>query len=307
MKQISLIFIGTGEFGVPILTALANDSRFHIPFVITNQDKASGRGLKINASPIKECAELNKLVIHQSASTQEEKQMLVQIKPDFILVVSYGEIIKKNILDLASFGAVNIHGSLLPSYRGASPIQEALLHGDSKTGVTWILMNEKLDAGAIIAKEETGIYTDDDFPSLYERLAQLAGKCTPEILVRYKTNRKSEPQDENKATYCKKIKKEDGFIDVYKESAEEIIRKIKAYTPWPGCYIKFNGKRLKIIKARASEQKINSGEVRVNNKNILEIGTTSKAIIPFIVQPESKHQMEISAFLRGQKKLPEKL
>lgn len=307
---LSFIFAGTGAFGVPVLQRLASDRRFKIPFVITGKDKPAGRGLQQTLSPIKKIAIANKLIVHQPESILELKQKLIQEKPDFLLVVSYGEIISKEILAIPRFGAINIHPSLLPRYRGASPVQEAILHGDHETGVTWILMNEKMDSGPVIAQEKIPIDPDEDSPALFEKLAKLAAEKTPEALGDFAKLCRSEPvfsmtqlkkQDESRVTYCKKIRKEDGFIDLHKETAEQILRKIRAYKPWPGCYLFLNSKRIKIIQARTGEQKISSGETKVIDGESLALGTAKGAFLPTIVQSESKREMRIEEFLRGAK------
>lgn len=301
MQQLSVIFIGTGGFGVPTLNVLASDQRFNIPFVITGQDKSSGRGLKTNFSPVKNAAIANKLIVQQPKSLNELKQDFIQTKPDYFLVIAYGEIIKKDILNIPSIVAVNIHASLLPKYRGASPIQEAILHGDQKTGITWIKMNEKMDAGEAIKQITFKIESEDTYETLSNALSDLAAKNTAQILIKFSQNKKSLKQNEDRTSYCRKIKRQDGFIDVYKQNAEEITRKIRAYTPWPGCWIFLNGKRLKIIQAEIGEQKISSGEIRILDKKTLGLGTVKGTLLPLKVQPESKREMSIEEFLRGQR------
>lgn len=312
MNTSSVIYVGTGEFGVSILNTLAADKRIQIPFVITGQDKPSGRHLEMHGSAVKETALKNKLIVHQSNHITELKQKIIQANPDFLLVCSFGEIIPLEILKIPKFGSVNIHGSLLPKYRGASPIQEALRHGDTITGITWTLMNEKMDAGEIIEKRELKINPEDNYETLWPRMSELAAEATFDILMNFVKTCKKTPQDESKATYCRKIKKQDGEINVMQESATEIVNKIRAYTPWPGCFIFWNGKRLKIIQAITAEQKISSGvmgagEVKILNGNILAIGTRKGAVSLLRVQMEGKREMGIEEFLRGQRNIPEKI
>lgn len=306
MHPISVIFIGTGSFGTDTLQKLATDPDFQIPLVITGQDKAVGRGLKTVFSPVKEAALANKLIVQQPRSIGELKQKLIQLKPDYLLVVAYGEIIKGEILDIPAIASVNIHASLLPKYRGASPIQEAILNGDTETGTTWIKMNSKMDAGEIISQKTLKI-GQDNFEILSRNLAELSAQNTEEILKKFAKNGLVMPQNESLATYCKKIQKKDGFIDVYKETAEEILRKIRAYTPWPGCSILWNEKRLKIIQAIIGEQKISTGMVQVVDGRVLAIGTLKGTLLPKRVQPESKREMNITEFLKGQKVVPKNL
>lgn len=344
--NLSVVFIGTGEFGVPVLKALIADPKIKVPMVITGEDKPSGRGLKLTVSPIKRFitatpnavskialasvptpaaisnlapntpiasvpAFANKLIIQQPKKTAEIKDKIAKIKPDFLLVVSYGEIIGKEILALPRFGAINIHGSLLPKYRGASPIQEAILARDKETGVTWILMNEKMDQGDIVAQKSIAIADEDNFEILALKLAKCAAQNTLEILQDFAKNRKCKKQDELRASYCKKVKKEYGKLNPFKETAEQMMRKIRAYTVWPGCWITLGGKRVKIIQARAAEQKISSGygacggrglgpgEVHIANGKILALGTLKGVLFPEVIQPEGKRAMKIEEFLKG--------
>lgn len=303
MDNLSVIFIGTGEFGVPILEALIKEN-MRIPFVVTGTDKLAGRGLKHIASPVKQVADVNKLIVHQPTRLVEMKQKLIQEKPDCLLVVAYGEIIKKDILEIPRFGSINIHASLLPKYRGASPIQEAILQGDSATGVTWIKMNEKMDEGDIIAQRTLTIDPADTNITLSEKLSRLAAQAAPRILVDYAKAGLSIPQDEAAASWCRKISKEDGRIDFQNETAEEIVRKVKAYTPWPGAFFTLNGKRIKIIQASIGEQKIGSGETAVVDGKFLAVGTQKGTILIRKLQPESKREMATEEFLRGRKEIP---
>lgn len=318
MDILSVIYVGTGAFGVPILNTLALDKRIRIPFVITGQDKPSGRHLETHDSAIKQAALKNKLIVHQSGRATALKQKIIQANPDFLLVCSFGEIIPLEILKIPKFGSINIHGSILPKYRGASPIQEALRSGDAITGITWTLMNQKMDAGEIIEKMELKIHPEDNYETLWPRMAESAAEATFDILINFaKTGRKT-PQDESKATYCRKIKKQDGEIHARQESAVEIVNKIRAYTPWPGCFIFWNGKRLKIVQASASEQKISSGvmgesgveesearpgEVKILEGKVLAIGTRKGVLLPMRVQMEGKREMGVAEFLKGQKKI----
>ncbi len=307
MEPLSVIFVGTGDFGVDILEALLKDPKIRISFVITGLDKPSGRGLKTVFSDIKTLALKNKLIVHQPRRITEMKQKIIQEKPDFILVVAYGEIIKKDLLDIPQYGSVNVHASLLPKYRGASPVQEALLRGDGETGVTWILMNEKMDQGDIIAQRSLTIDARDTHLALSEKLSRLAATVCARVLIDYSKTHLSIPQNETQASLCKKILKDDGRINFGEETAEEIIQKIKAYTPWPGVFFVLNGKRIKITQALIGEQKISSGEVALENSKIMAIGTRKNALLPLRVQPESKREMSIEEFLRGQKEIPEKI
>jgi methionyl-tRNA formyltransferase len=240
-------------------------------------------------------------------SIEAVKQKIIQANPDFLLVCAFGEIISAEILALPKFGSINVHPSLLPKYRGASPLQEALRNGDAITGVTWIFMTPKMDSGPIIEKKTVSIEPSDNFETLSEKLSKLSASHTVDVLMRFTETGAKIPQDEGSTTYCTKIRKEEGFIDVTRESASEIMNKIRAYTPWPGCSILWNNKRLKIIQAVVSEQKISSGGVEVQEKRILALGTRKGTLLPTRVQLEGKREMEIGEFLRGQKIIPKKI
>jgi methionyl-tRNA formyltransferase len=301
MKTLSVIFVGTGEFGAKILSALASDKRIKIPFVVTGEDKPVGRNLKLTPNTIKLTGLLNNLIIHQPQRIEDLKDKIVQAQPDYLLVVAYGEIIKKGILQIPKHGSINIHGSLLPKHRGASPIQEAILNGDKTIGITWILMNEKMDAGDIVAQKEIPILPEDTYGSLSEKLSDLSAQFTGDVLCDFADINKSFPQNDKGATYCKKIEKKDGLIDPTKETAEQIERKIRGYNPWPGCFLQLDGKRLKITKAATTEQKIDAGKIEVINGTTLLIGTKKGTLIPLRVQPESKKEMDVGEFLRGRR------
>lgn len=307
MKKIKMIFIGTGEFGSPILEALSANNKIEIPFVITGEDKAAKRSLKLMPSPIKQTAMANKLFTQQAHSIRDLKQKIAQASPDVLLVVSYGEIIPKDILEIPIRGAINIHGSLLPKYRGASPISASLLNGDKITGVTWIKMTGKMDAGPIIDKKELLMEAEDNYDSLSVKLSRLAAIHTGNAIETFVKTGKSAEQDQRNATYCKKIEKADGILNPYHETAKQMIRKIKAYSSWPKCSIPWNNKRLIITSAAIGEQKIGSGRIEVFGGRILAIGTQEEVLLPIKVQPESKREMSIEEFLRGQKNIPQKI
>lgn len=304
MEKKSVIFIGTGEFGVHTLNELSKNGNFNIPFVITGLDKQAGRKMQMHFSPIKEAAIKNKLIVQQAPRIVELKQTIIQAKPDYLLVVAYGEIIPKEILEIPKIASINIHPSLLPKYRGASPIQETILNGDKYTGISWIIMNRKMDCGDIISQIKVDVQSKDTSETLSDLLSKLSSIHTPKVLMNFIQNRATEKQDESQSSYCKKISKNAGQINVSEENAVSIIRKIKAYSVWPTCYIVWNNKRLKIIRATEVEQKINTGEIVVTENKELLIGTKNGTIKPTIVQPESKLPMETKKFLLGQKQIP---
>lgn len=244
-KKISVIFFGTPEFAVPSLCALAQDARFEISAAVTQPDKPAGRGKKLTPSQVKVAAkELGLEVL------QPKPLSLPPLIADLFVVVAYGEILPDEILEIPKYGTINIHPSLLPKYRGPSPIQTAILNGDKETGISIIKLEPgPVDSGPIVLQKKYTIPDRSTHLSLSEELALEASKLLPDAifgLIGGKIALKE--QDHKKATYTKRLKKEDGEID-WSKDVLEIDRQIRAFTPWPGAFTKFHGKRLKILKA----------------------------------------------------------
>lgn len=276
IKPEKIVFMGTGNFAEISLKRLIK-SPYKPYLVITEPDKPAGRGQKININNVKILAKQENIKVWQPKKISEISNELSQLAPDIIIVVSYGQIIPKSIIKIPKFGILNVHPSLLPKYRGASPIQSAILAGDKLTGVTIIKMDEKVDHGPILEQIEFPINKNDNFLSLSYNLAHLGANLLVRIISRYISGQiKTKKQNHKKAIYCKTIKKEDGKID-WNNPPEEIERKIRAYYPWPGAYTTVNGKRLKICQAHLK-----------NNKLIIDK-----------VQLEGKREINFDAFLRG--------
>lgn len=308
MEKLRVIYIGNPEFAINPLKALLQDSRFQVTSVVCSNDKEAFRGKKLIEQPVCQFAKLNKLIIHKTEKIKEFDHALMAKKPDFLVVFAYGYILPSSILKIPTLGCINIHPSLLPKYRGPTPVQEALLNGDRETGVTLISMNESMDSGDILWMESAIVEESDNADTLTLRLSKKASDFLPKVLKDFANGSlKLKPQDHSKATYCRKIKKEDGKIDFKKETAEEILRKIRAYTPWPSAYFFLDGKRIKILSAKTSaassasadfEQKISSGSIeRIKDKLI--IGTVKGVLIPLFIQSEGKKPLPIEEFLKG--------
>ncbi|MBI2507100.1 MAG: methionyl-tRNA formyltransferase [Candidatus Niyogibacteria bacterium] len=234
----NFIFFGTSEFAIPILDALKNKG--WLPkLVVATPDRPAGRKLKLKSSPVKMWAEKNGIPVIQPENLKNPDtfQKLTDTKCRLILVAAYGKIMPKEVLDLPEKGSLNVHPSLLPRYRGADPIRSAILAGDKKTGVTVMLMDEKMDHGPILKHETLNLkHKKYTYPELKKELAELGGKLLAETLPEWLAGEiKPKEQDHSKATYTKKITKEDGHIN-WSESAEIIERKIRALNPWPGTY-----------------------------------------------------------------------
>lgn len=240
----NIVFMGTPQFSAVILEALV-DANFNIKGVFTQKDKPANRGLKPQMSAVKALALEKNLQIFEPDSLKDEALLknLKALEPDFIIVAAYGKLLPKSVLELAP--CINLHASLLPKYRGASCIQAAILNGDSQSGVTAMLMNEGLDTGDILKSVQISI-KDKRADEVFNEFAKLAAKLCVETLKEFSTL-KPIKQDESRANYCKKIKKEDGLIDFSTQNAREIYQKFLAFYPWPGIFLK-NGLKFKDIK-----------------------------------------------------------
>jgi methionyl-tRNA formyltransferase len=243
----NIIFAGTSEFGIPSLEKLINKHR--LLFVITNPDRPAGRDHKISFSPIKQWAQANQVPIFQPEKISGIEDEIKKAHPDLLLVASYGQIIPQNILKIPKLGSVNIHASLLPKYRGASPIRAAILNNEKKTGVSLILMDEKMDHGPIVATKQTEINKDEDYTQLSTKLTVLAAELCDEALSKFMAGQiKPISQNHKFATFTKLIKTSDARINWGKPS-EEIARGIRAFSQSPGAWTTLDGKIVKIYEA----------------------------------------------------------
>ncbi|MEO2068158.1 MAG: methionyl-tRNA formyltransferase [Desulfurobacteriaceae bacterium] len=292
--------MGTPDFAVPSLKALF-DAGYEIPLVITQPNRPVGRGKKLTPPPVKVVAKELGIPVYQPEKVKGNKELLEKLKeisPDIIVVAAYGRILPDEILELPKFKCLNVHASLLPEYRGASPIQSALLDGKEKTGVTIMLISSELDSGDIISQEELKIEKDDNAKTLHDKLSKLGAKLLVETIPLYVSGKlKPYPQDHSKATYCKPITKDMGKID-WKLPAEKIFNMVRAFTPWPSAYTSFNGKRIKITKAKVVEGEGVPGEV-IKTDNELVIATGNKALKILNLKPEGRKEISGEEFIRG--------
>jgi methionyl-tRNA formyltransferase len=301
LKDLKIIFMGTPEFSVPILNSLIKQTS--VIAVITQPDKKVGRKQIITQSPIKKIALANKIEVSQPERIKgnaEFIQNLKELNPDLIIVAAYGFILPKEILVIPKYGAINVHASLLPKYRGASPIQAAILNGDKETGITIMLVNEKMDEGDILSQETITITNNDNFKTLHDKLSILGAKLLLETLPKW-LNKKIKPQkqDQSQASYCKLITKEDGKIDWHK-SAIEIERQILALNPWPGTFAKWDNKKIKLLKVKLlNDLNKNSagGIFKVNDGLGVYCGQGALEILE--LQLEGKKAMSAKEFLNG--------
>lgn len=311
-KKYNLIFIGTPDFSVPTLQALISNERFNISAVITAPDAKVGRKQILTPPPIKIIAQKHKLSVLQPKKITSVINQITKLSPDVIVVIAYGQIIPKAILDIPKFGCLNLHASLLPKYRGASPIQAAILNGDKKTGITLMKMDAGLDTGPLITQESIDITATETGESLHNKLAKLSAATLVKYLPQYLDGKlKEKPQDNSRATHTKKITRESGKIN-WRKSAKEIARMTRAYYPWPGTWCKWNNKILKIISVDIIKiNKYTTGAVFLHPPRIageagdgqLAMQCGKNALIIKKLQLEGKKQMSNKEFLAGHQEI----
>ncbi len=256
-----VVFMGTPDFAATILTTIIRSFLFDVCCVITAPDKPVGRKQILTPSAVQIVAQRYNIKVGHAMSN------FLNIKPDLIVLAAYGQILPKEILDIPKYGCLNVHPSLLPKYRGPSPIQSFILSGDKKTGVTIILMDTKIDHGGIVANLKFEIQNSKiTYKELHNKLAELGANLLVETIPRWiKRDAKPKPQDEKRATYTKILTREHGRID-WRKPAQEIERQIRAFDPWPGTYTIYKGKILKILKAEAVQNKLIIKQVQLEGK-----------------------------------------
>ena len=292
----NIVFMGTPKFAVPILIHLSN--KFNIKCVFTQPPSKSNRGQKFTKSPIHISAEELNLKIKTPKNIDEEFEYLKELNLDLGIVVAYGQILPKKVLNLSKKGFLNIHASLLPKWRGAAPIQRSILSNEKETGVSFMKINEKLDSGPICSKYKIEISDQDNTEILSEKLSNLsAEKIFENVQKILKDEAIFEDQNEAQATYAKKIKKNEGKIN-WKEDAYIILAKVNGLYPKPGCWFNFENNRYKILKAVLSGQNKKPGEI-LDEK--LTISCGSKSIKVIKIQREGKKPQSVEDFLLGSK------
>jgi methionyl-tRNA formyltransferase len=297
-----IVFMGTPEFAVPSLRALI-DSGENVVAVVTQPDKPKGRGLEVASPPTKVVAEKHGIPVLQPAKikTEEFFNELRRFNPDLISVVAYGKILPRNILDLPPYGCINVHASLLPKYRGAAPINWAIIKGEKVTGITIMKMDEGMDTGGMLLKKELLIEDEDSGETLLEKLSEIGAKLLIETITLLKEGKLHPfPQDNSEATYAPMLKKENGNID-WKKTAEEIRNLIRGALPWPGAYTNLEGKLLKIYRARVAEGKGKPGEVIKSDPTTIRVATGKRALDIIEIQIEGGKRLNTEEFLRGRK------
>lgn len=296
-----LVFMGTPDFAVPCLEELINAGH-EIIGVFTQPDKPVGRKRVMTPPPVKVCAEKNGITVYQpdSVRTEEALSLMKELNPDCVVVVAYGKIIPSEMLKLPKFGFVNVHGSLLPKYRGAAPIQWSIIDGETKTGVTTMQMDDGIDTGDMLEVLETEIGENETAGELFDRLAEMGGKLIVSTLSKLEKGELTPiPQDHEKSNYAKIISKEMALID-FNMSAENVFNLIRGFNPWPIAYTIIGDKRLKVFAA----EKIGSvngkaGEV-VSSDGTLTVAFGDGNGLKFTdVQLEGSKRMSATEMLKG--------
>lgn len=301
IKKFKTLFFGTPEFVLPIANFLLE--REELLGVVTQPDKPKGRGLEPSPSPVKLWAKEKGLKVFEPVKLKDPSFLatLKDLNLDLIIVFAYGKILPKEVLEIPKEGSWNIHLSLLPKFRGASPVQWAILTGEKITGVTIMLMDEGMDTGPIFLQKSIPIEENDTTPTLLQKLTQLAVSTLEEALNLYKEGILTPvPQPNENVSYAPLIKKEDGLIS-FKEEAEIILRKLRAFTPWPGIYTYFKGKILKIHSASLIEldKTYTPSEIIKIDKSGISVATSHKGLLLHEVQLEGKKRISAYEFAQG--------
>lgn len=297
-----VIFMGTPDFAVPSLKALVDNHQ--LTAVISQPDRPKGRGKHLVPTPVKEEALKHNIPVYQPEKIGDEEFMseLEKIEADIFVVAAYGQLLPEKILNMPKYGCINVHGSLLPRYRGAAPIQQAIVDGEKKSGVTIMYMAKGLDCGDMLLKKETEITPEDTYGSLYDRISLMGAQALIEAMdMMEKGTAIAEKQQDELSTYAKKITKEMGHID-WSKSTQDIINLIRGFNPMPGAYAFYGEECFKIWRAAASDQSYEGecGEiVDVNSKKGFTVKTGDGALLVCEMQAKGGKKMSSADYMRG--------
>ena len=297
--SIKIVFMGSPDFSLSALRLLAEN--YQVVGVVTQPDRASGRGRELKAPPVKTLALELKIPVIQPEKLREPEamQQLRDWNPDLIVVAAFGQLLRKDVLDLPKYGCINIHASLLPRWRGAAPINAAILAGDEATGVTIMKMDVGLDTGPMLAMKKIRIRRDDTAGSVFQTLSKLGANLLMETLPDYMDGKITPtPQPEEGATYAPMLKKQDGLLD-FTSPVVELERRVRAMNPWPGAWFEWNGNVLKVARASVSEAKGLGIGSRFTIEGRPAIMSANGALVLDEVQPAGKKAMPGKSFLSG--------
>ena len=300
MQNYNILFLGTAKFAVPILEGLM-ESSVNIQSVFTAPPKVANRGLKKTLSPVGKFAEEYQLPLeYPDLNDPKIINKIKELNPDIIFVIAYGYILPKEIIEIPKFGCFNFHGSILPKYRGAAPIQRAIIAGEKTTGVTVIKVDQGLDTGDVVLDASIEISNEDTYQDLEKKLSQLSKNILPMFFEKLAANTKMIPQDNMQATYAEKINKTEAKID-WQDDAILINQKIRAFNPNPGAWFELDGKRIKIMGSKIIDKNGKPGEI-LTNEFIIACG--SQAIQPTTLKKEGKGLVTLAEFLKGNQVIP---
>jgi methionyl-tRNA formyltransferase len=292
--MITVTFFGTHDFAVTILDALHTDPRYDVVLTITQPDKKVGRSYELQPPPVKRAA------LERGIRVQQPTSLLGVTPPstDIAVVAQYGKLLPDELLSVPTHGTLNVHTSLLPKYRGASPIQSAILNGDRKTGITIMVMDAGLDTGPVLSQEQVSIDPSDTYESLSRKLAQRAGLLLCGTIEAFVTGEmRPVKQDDAQATTCTQLTRDDGRID-WRRDAQDIYNQYRALSPWPGIWTRHNGKRLKLIRVSVVDEAGSPGVCSVKN-DTLYIGCGRGSLLVHELQKEGRMVMDVKQFLQG--------
>lgn len=308
-ESFKIVFAGTPEFGIPCLNALIQEN-FKIQAIYTQPDRPAGRGRNLQTSAIKDWGVHQNIPIYQPINfkSQESISTLKDLAPDLMIVIAYGLILPKQVLDIPKFGCINVHASILPRWRGASPIQHAILHGDKESGVTIMQMDVGMDTGDYYKIETTHINEHDNAKMLHDNLAKLAIKPLIETVYNFKNNNKMHAikQDNSLATYAPKITKEDAAIN-WQQPAINIENQIRAFNPWPLAFTTIDNVRFQILEAKTIKIDANAkpGEVIDISKKGITVNTLKDALLINIIKFSGKNAINIADYMNSHNRLIE--
>lgn len=305
MSGLRIVFMGTPGLARVSLEALLREPDFQLTAVVTQPDRPKGRELKLQPSPVKEVAVRANVPVLQPAKARDENFIseLRRLQPELIAVAAYGQILPKSLLELPRYGCLNVHTSLLPKYRGAAPIQWAILNGDPETGVTIMKMDAGLDTGDILTQRTTPIQPADNAQTLHDRLAQLGAELLVQTIPDYVAGKiQSRPQPPQGVSHATKLKKEDGRID-WNLAASAILNRIRAFTPWPGAFTFLpaqpHPQLLKVWEAAVDSQAGSPGQILRADKSGIVVGCGQESLRIVTLQREGGRRMAAAEFLAG--------
>ncbi len=297
--EIRIVFMGSPDFSLSALTAL--HQHYSVIGVVTQPDRPAGRGRTLKAPPVKELALMLEIPVIQPQRLSEPQSMeqLRNWNPDLVVVAAFGQLLRPEVLELPRFGCINIHASLLPRWRGAAPINAAILHGDSQTGITIMQMDAGLDTGPIIQQRAIPIGAEDTAGCLFNRMADLGSELLIEILPAYLSGSiPPQAQNETLSTYAPMLSRQDGELD-FTQPAEALARRVRAFNPWPGASLRWKNQLLKIHQAHAVDATSPGVGVLFIREGKPAIGTAAGCLVLDSVQPAGKRAMPAEIFLHG--------